>query len=73
MVVKYFKPNRANLFAVVECVFSTSEGCPILVELIVSSSGEDKHVTLEEVSLARPNNALQRTEAGGGAISDLHA
>ena len=64
MGVKYFKPNGANLFAVVECVFNTLEGCSILAELIVSSSGEDKHVTLEEVSLARPNHVLQRTETG---------
>jgi hypothetical protein len=53
MVVKYFEPNRANLFAVVECVFGTPEGCPILAELIVSLAGEDKYVTLEEISLAR--------------------
>src|SRR4051812_3939686 len=39
MVAKYFKPNRANLIAVVECVFHTSAGCPILAELVVSSSG----------------------------------
>jgi len=52
MVVKYFAPNNANLFAVVECVFGASEGCPILAELIVSSSGEDKYFTLEQISLA---------------------
>ena len=52
MVVKYFKPNGAHLFALVECVFTAVESCPILAELIVTSSGEDKHVTLEEVSLA---------------------
>ena len=53
MVVKYFKPNSANLFAAVECVVITANSCPILAELIVTSLGEDKHVTLEEVSLAR--------------------
>ena len=52
MVVKYFEPNSANLFALVECVFTTSEGCPILAELIVTLAGEDKQITLEEVSLA---------------------
>lgn len=51
MVVKYFKPNSSNLFAVVECVFTAAEGCPILAELIVTSSGEEKYVTLEQVSL----------------------
>ena len=49
--VKYFEPNTAKLFALVECVFTTLEGCPILAELIVTSSGEDKHITLEEISL----------------------
>ena len=53
MVVKYFKPNSSGLFAVVECVFTATEGCPILAELIVTSSGEDKHIVLEEVSLAK--------------------
>src|SRR5258708_369295 len=36
MSVKYFKQNASGLFAVVECVFVASEGCPILVELIVT-------------------------------------
>ena len=53
MVVKYFQPNSSDLFALVECVFTVPEGCPILAELIVSTSGEDKHITLEEVSLAQ--------------------
>ena len=53
MVAKYFQPNRSNLFALVECVFTASEGCPILAELIVSSSGADSHIVLEEVSVAR--------------------
>ncbi len=52
MVVKYFQPNSSGLFALVECVFTLTEGCPILAELIVTSSGEDKHLILEEVSLA---------------------
>ena len=49
-VVKYFKPNSGNFFALIECVFTTPEGCPILVELIVSASGKDKHVFLEQIS-----------------------
>jgi hypothetical protein len=53
MAVKYFQPNSANLFALVECVLTTSEGCSILAELIVTSAGEDKHVTLEQISLLR--------------------
>ncbi|EDY18010.1 hypothetical protein CfE428DRAFT_4440 [Chthoniobacter flavus Ellin428] len=50
--VKYFQRNNAGLFAVIECVFMGAEGCPILAELIVTSSGEDKYVSLEQVSLA---------------------
>ena len=52
IVVKYFQQNEAGLFAVIECVFISTEGCPILAELIVTSSGEDKYVSLEQVSLA---------------------
>jgi hypothetical protein len=55
MIVKYFKQNDPVLpflFAVVECVFAASEGCPILAELIVTSSGGDKYITLEQISLA---------------------
>ena len=52
MSVRYFQQNNLNLFAVVECVFVASKGCPILAELIVTSSGEDKFVSLEQVSLA---------------------
>jgi len=53
IVVKYFKPNDTNLFAVVECTHIAAEGCPILTELIVTSSGEDKHIFLEQISLAK--------------------
>ena len=53
ITVKYFKPNSSNLFAVVECFFTAAEGCPILAELIVTSSGDDKHITLEDVTLVR--------------------
>jgi hypothetical protein len=52
VAVGYFRPNGANLFAVVKCVFTTSEGCPILAELIVTSSGGELYVTLEDISLA---------------------
>lgn len=51
IVVKYFKQNDSALFALVECVFTTSKGCPILAELIVTSKGEVKYATLEQVSL----------------------
>jgi hypothetical protein len=51
-IVKYFKQNDAGLFAVVECVFIAAEDCPILAEVIVTSSGGEKYASLEEVSLA---------------------
>lgn len=47
--VKYFSPNDSNLFALVECIF-VAEGCPVLVELIVTKSGGDLYVTLEQIS-----------------------
>ena len=50
IVVKYFRPNKSGLFAVVECIFDAAKGCPILAELIVSSDGKDRYITLEEVS-----------------------
>ncbi len=39
--VKYFKPNDANLFAVVESVACVPEGPSVLLELIVSEGGTD--------------------------------
>lgn len=52
VTVKYFKPNESCLFALVECVFKASNGCPVLAELIVTSHNEDQHAILEEVSRA---------------------
>lgn len=52
VVVKYFKPNESNLFAVVECEFEGPRGCPVLAELIVTANGEEWHVCLEQISIA---------------------
>ena len=52
VVVKYFKPNESNLVAVVECEFEGPQGCPVLAELIVIANGEERHVCLEQVSIA---------------------
>jgi hypothetical protein len=49
-VVKYFKPNSTGLFAVVECTVPVAEGASVLLELIVSGKGEEKHITLEDIS-----------------------
>ncbi|HEY3897981.1 MAG TPA: hypothetical protein VGM54_05165 [Chthoniobacter sp.] len=69
MIVKYFKPNDSGLFAVVECVFISPEGCPILAELIVTSSGEDKYATLEEVSLVKESFATDRFDTRGTRLA----
>ena len=50
--VKYLEPNDAGLFAVVECVALTDNGAKVLVELIVTDKQGDKHVTLEQISIA---------------------
>lgn len=52
VVVKYFEPNDSNLFAVVECEFEGPQGCPVLAELIVTTNGEDRYVSLEQISIA---------------------
>jgi hypothetical protein len=48
--VKFFQPNDAGLFALVVCVVPTINGKDVLVELIVTSNGPDKYVTLEDIS-----------------------
>lgn len=50
IVVKYFKPNSTGLFAVVECTVLVAEGTSVLLELIVSGNGEEKHITVEDIS-----------------------
>ncbi|RYD69978.1 MAG: hypothetical protein EOP84_27475 [Verrucomicrobiaceae bacterium] len=52
VTVQYFKPNESSLFALVECVFTASNGCPVLAELIVTWHNEDQHATLEQISRA---------------------
>lgn len=50
--VSYFKPNDTGLFALVEQRIPTDNGGHVLLELIVSSRGPDKHVVLEQISAA---------------------
>jgi hypothetical protein len=54
MTVKYFQPKDLPFFAVVEGPFG-SEGCPFLFSLIVFSSEEGKHLSLEGFDLAAYN------------------
>ena len=48
--VSYFKPNGTGLFALVEQHIPTDNGKHVLLELIVTGSGPQKFVTLEQVS-----------------------
>lgn len=50
--VSYFKPNDTGLFALVEQRIPTDGNGNVLLELIVSVHGADKHVVLEQVSAA---------------------
>lgn len=50
ITVKYFAPNETGLFAVVECTVAVAEGATVLLELIVARNGEEKHITVEEIS-----------------------
>ena len=48
--VKYFNPNTSGLFAVVECVVPVAGKSPVLLELVVTGSSEEKHITVENIS-----------------------
>ena len=48
--VKYFAPNSSGLFAVVECVVPVAEKSAILLELVVTGSTDEKHITVEDIS-----------------------
>ena len=50
--VKYLEPNDSGLVAVVECLALTDNGAKVLVELIVTDKQGEKHVTLEQISVA---------------------
>ncbi len=53
IVVKYFQPNDASLYALVECTLPLEDHAgSILAELIVTSIETHKHVFLEQVSYA---------------------
>ena len=53
--VSYFTPNESSLFALVEC-FMPLEGDPgsMLVELIVTTSGNDRSICVEDITYAPP-------------------
>lgn len=50
ITVKYFSPDPTGLFAVVECPVSITEKAAVLLELVVTGKGEEKHITVEDIS-----------------------
>jgi hypothetical protein len=53
ITVKYFAPNDAPFFALVECRLALAkDGGSILAELMVTTMGDGKHVFLEQISYA---------------------
>jgi hypothetical protein len=48
--VKYFESDDIPLYAVVECITPVGNDAAVLVELIVTGNGEEKHITLEQIS-----------------------
>lgn len=50
--VSYFEPNDTGLFALVEQRIPADGNGHVLLELVVSAQGSDKHVVLEQVCAA---------------------
>mgnify|MGYP000846008731 CR=1 FL=1 len=50
ITVKYFSLNTTGLFAVVECPVPVADKAAVLLELIVAGKGEEKHITVEDIS-----------------------
>jgi hypothetical protein len=50
IAVKYFAPNDTGLLAVVECTVPVADGAAVLLELVVAGKGEEKHITVEDIS-----------------------
>lgn len=50
ITVKYFSANTTGLFAVVECPVPVADKAAVLLELIVAGKGEEKHISVEDIS-----------------------
>jgi hypothetical protein len=50
--VVFYKPSTSNPVAVIECLARGDNGADILIELVVTSRGPEKHITLEDLSVA---------------------
>jgi hypothetical protein len=53
--VSYFKPNDTGLLALIEQYIPTNGNGHVLLELVVCSGGEGKHIGLEQISPAPAN------------------
>jgi len=50
-LVKHYRQNPSRMHASVECVAETQSGGRILVELVVTGSGAERHIGLEQMSV----------------------
>jgi hypothetical protein len=48
--VVFYKGDVSNLIAIVECQVPADNGATVLVELVVTTDGTERHITLEDVS-----------------------
>jgi hypothetical protein len=48
--VVFHKSGSSNLLAVVECQVPADNGAAVLAELVVTTDGAEKHITLEDLS-----------------------
>jgi hypothetical protein len=48
--VVFYEANSSNLVALVECQVPADNGAAVLVELVVTARGAERHITLEDVS-----------------------
>jgi hypothetical protein len=49
VVVRYFEPNSANLFAVIECSALVENCAAVRMDLIVTSAKGERYVYLEDI------------------------
>jgi hypothetical protein len=50
--VSHFEPSEEGLISLVECLVPTSNRREVLVELVLSTNGSERYLTLEQVSSA---------------------
>jgi hypothetical protein len=50
--VTYFKPSSISIYASVSCITPVSSSKSVLIELVVTADGEEKYITLEDISYA---------------------